>query len=230
MYEPTIKAEVRKLRKEGYTFREIREKLPFLAKGTVSEWTRDIILTPEQQKRILQEWLKGRIKLIRYNKWRHLDSVKKAQKIISEVKQEIGKITKRDLLIAGTALYWAEGSIKSRNEIEVANSDPKIIVLLMRFFREILQIEERKFRGGLFLHPGLDKNATLKFWSSLTKIPSNQFNKVYIKPPKSSTGKMHNILYKGTLKIRICDTKKLWRIKGFIEVLGNKKLAPSSRG
>lgn len=223
MYGPVIKERVRKFRKEGYTFREIKGELPFLAKGTISEWVRDIVLTPRQQERILQEWLKGRIKFIRYNKWRHLDSVKRAQKIISEAKREIGKLTKRDLLIAGTALYWAEGHTKSRNVIEVANSDPKIVALLMRFFREILQIEESKFRGGLILHPGLNQQEALEFWSSLTKIPLSQFHKVYTKPPKSSTRKMHNILYKGTLRIYICDTKKLWQLKGFIEALSEGK-------
>lgn len=219
MYEPAIKEKVRKLRKEGYTFREIREKLPFLAKGTISEWVRDIVLTPQQQNRILQEWLKGRIKFIRYNRWRHLDSIKKSQKIISEAKKEIGKLTKRDLLIAGAALYWAESHTKSRNKIEVANSNPKIIALMMRFFREICQIKEDKFRCGLILHPNLNKRGALEFWSSLTNIPLSQFHKVYTKPSKTSTRKMHNILYKGTLKIYICNTKKLWRLKGFISAL-----------
>jgi len=224
MYEPTIKEGVRKLRKEGYTFKEILQKFQFLAKSTVSEWTRDIILTPEHQERILQECLKGRIKFIKYNRWRHLDSIKRAQKIISEAKKEIGKFTKRDLLIAGVALYWAEGYTKSRNIVQITNSDPRIIELMMRFFREICQIKESQFRGALILHPGLNEKETLKFWSTLTEIPINQFNKTYIKPPKSSTGKMHNILYKGTLMIRIGDTKKLQRIKGFIEAFSAEKI------
>ena len=217
MYEPTIKVEVRKLRREGCTFREIMGKLPFLAKGTVSEWTRGIVLSPEQEKRILQKQLKGRVKLIEYNKQKHQKTIENAKRIISEAKREIGRFTKRDLLIAGTALYWAEGWTKSRNEIEIANSNPKIIALVMKFFREILKTEERRFRGRLTLHPGLNQKEALEFWSSITNIPLSQFHKVYTKPPKSSTRKMHNILYKGTLKIRINDTKKLWRIKGFIE-------------
>lgn len=216
MYESAIKENVRRFRKKGYTFKEIREKLPFLAKGTVSDWTRGIILTSEQEKRILQKQLKGRVKLIEYNKNKHREAVKNAQKIISEARQEIGKIDKRDLLIAGTALYWAEGWTKSRNTIDIANSDPKLIVLMMRFFREILEIKESQFRGALTLHPGLDEKEALEFWSSLTKIPLNQFNKTYTKPPKSTTRKMHNILYKGTFKIRISDTNKLWKLKGFI--------------
>jgi len=222
MYEPAVKENVKRLRKEGYTFREIREKFPFLAKGTLSEWTRNIVLTPEQEKRILYKQLKGRIKLMEYNKQKHQKAIENAQRIISEAKKEIGKLIRRDLLIAGAALYWAEGSKKSRNTIEFVNSDPRIIVLMMRFFREICQIEESKFRAKLILHPGLNQKEALNFWSSLTKIPLTQFNKVYTKPPKSSTRKMHNILYKGTFALRISDTKKLWRIRGFIEALSGK--------
>ena len=68
MYEPAIKAEVRRLRREGYTFKEIKEKFPFLSKSTISNWTKDILLTLDQQKRILDKILKGRLRFIKYNK------------------------------------------------------------------------------------------------------------------------------------------------------------------
>jgi hypothetical protein len=219
MYEPAIKAEVRKLRREGYTFTEIKEKFPFLAKSTISNWTKDILLTPDQQKRILEKLLKDRLGFIEYNKQKHLNAIKKSQKIISEAKKEIGKLTKRDLKLVGTALYWAEGYKKGKSQIEFVNSDPKIIALMMRFFREILKAREEKFKLSLILHPGLNEKEAKEFWSSITGIPINQFNKSYIKVSKSSTGKMHNPLYKGTLKIRISDTEKLHRLKGFIEGL-----------
>jgi hypothetical protein len=219
MYEPAIKAEVRRLRREGYTFKEIKEKFPFLAKSTISNWTKDILLTPDQQKRILEKLLKGRLRFTEYNKQRHFNAIKKSQRIISEARKEIGKLTKRDLKLVGTALYWAEGYKKGKDQIEFTNSDPKIIVLMMRFFREILKVREDKFRLSLILHPGLNEEEIKEFWSSLTGIPISQFNKSYIKTPKSSTRKMHNPLYKGTLKIRISDTEKLHRLKGFIEGL-----------
>lgn len=217
MHEPAIREGVKKLRKKGYTFREILKEFPFLGKSTISEWTRDIILTSKQEKRILQGVLKNRVKLIEYNKQKHLDSIRRYQEIIFQAKREIGKFTRRDLLIAGTALYWAEGWTKSRNLIDFSNSDPRTITLMMRFFREIFKIKENRFRGQLILHPGLDKEEVLKFWSSLTGIPIRQFHKTQSKLSRGSTGKTHNILYKGTFKIRISDTENLWRIKGFIE-------------
>ncbi len=219
MYEPAVRKNVRELRGDGRTFKEILTKFPFLAKGTISRWVEDIALTNEQEKRILNEKLKGQVKFIRYNERKHQEAIENARRTILEGKKEIGKIDKRDLTIAGSALFWGEGSKRERNAIEFVNSDPAAILLMMRFFREILNIEESKFKCGLILHPGLNKEEALNYWSSLAGVPLSQFNKVYVKPPKSSTGKMHNVLYKGTLRIRICDTKNLCRLKGFVLAL-----------
>lgn len=223
MHSPSIKTEVRKLRKDsGLTFNEIIRSFPFLSKGTISKWVHDIQLNPAQEKRIIMKELGGRAKLLECNKLKHVDAVKRAELIIKKAETEIGKLSRRDLLIAGIALYWAEGYVKSEQVIEVANSNPKIILLMMRFFRSILGIKEHKFRCGLILHPNLDQDSALQFWSELTGIPLKRFHKTYIKPPKSSTGKMHNILYKGTVKIRICDKSKLSELKGLVRGLGNE--------
>ena len=116
-------------------------------------------------------------------------------------------------------MYWAEGHNKSNYTIEFSNSNPKMISLMMRFFREILSIKEEKFRCKMTLHPGIKEEDCFKFWSRLTKVPKNQFNKTWVKPPKSRTGKMHNILYNGTLNVRVCDVNKLRQLKGYIEAL-----------
>ena len=220
MYAGGLKLKVRKLRKEsGYTFKEIGANFPFLSKSTISEWTRDILLAKNHKERIAQKELRGRTELFHHNEERRRMASRTSDLIISKAKEEIAGLEKRDLLIAGTALYWAEGTKKSRYTLEVANSDPKLIALMMRFFREILHIPEQKFRCGLMLHPGLDIKRAESFWSSVTGIPLEQFNKTYIKAPKSSAGKMHNTLYEGTVKVRIHDVHRKSQIKGYIESL-----------
>jgi len=51
------------------------------------------------------------------------------------------------LLVSGILLYWAEGtkSLKYR-KIEFTNTDPKIIKIIMKFFRRLLKAPEDKFR------------------------------------------------------------------------------------
>lgn len=219
MHELTIRSGVQNLRKHGYTFREIQKEFPFVSKSTISGWVRGIELSPGQKRRILEKELKGRIKLMSYNEQKHQNALRAAKHAIREAKASVGYMTKRDLLIAGSALYWAEGYTKSRNVIEMANSSPKIVAVMVQFLRKILKIPSGKFRCGLILHPNLNEASAKKFWASLTRIPLSQFNKTYTKPPKSSTGKMHNILYLGTVKIRVSDTKKLHELKGYLEAL-----------
>ncbi len=158
--------------------------------------------------------------LIEYNKQKHQEALRHAQEIISEAKRKIGKLSKRDLLVAGTALYWAEGYKRGKGTVDFGNSDPKIITLIMRFFRDICKVPEYQFRCAVTIHPGINEKDAIKFWSKVTNISSVQFTKTYIKPPKTSTGKMHNILYKGTLKVRFSDVKVFHKIQGFIVGLG----------
>jgi len=216
MHDPSMKAGVRKLRKKGRTFSEILVEFPFLSKSTISEWVSGIELNPEQEKRIIQKQLKGRWLLIEMNKKRHQDAVERHRRISLEAKNEIGKISKRDLLISGAALYWAEGHMKSKHVVEFSNSDPKMITLMMRFFRKICKIDEDKFKFRLTLHPGINKKKALEFWSFIVAIPVSKFYEPYIKPSKSSTRRMHNIFYNGTITIVVCDTKEVSKIKGFI--------------
>lgn len=220
MYHSSVRGKVRKLRQErGLTFREIKTKLPYLSKATISNWVRDIVLGAEQEKRILKKRLKNKIEFQLHNKRKHEKALRDTQNIMSKAAREIGRLSARDLKVAGAALFWAEGYNKSDHVIEFANSNPKIIFLIMRFFREILRIDEKRFRCKMTIHPGIIENKCLEFWSKLTSIPRTQFNKTWTKPPKSSSGKMHNILYNGTVVIRISDTNKLRQLKGYIKAL-----------
>ena len=219
MYPFEIRMRARGLRRKGYTFNEILEKLPFLSKSTVSDWVRGIELSPAQQERILKKQLRGRVELMRYNRERHQEAIKRAQKVISEAKEEINKLNERDLLIAGSALYWAEGTKRKGGLIEFTNSDPKMVSLMMKFFREVCKVSEGRFKCRLFLHPGVNKRKARQFWSKVTGVPPSQFTKPYVKPPKSSSGKMHNILYRGTCQIRVGDVQTFHKIQGFIKGL-----------
>lgn len=53
----------------------------------------------------------------------------KTEELQKRVAKEIGRLSKRDLLILGCALYWAEGNKKERWSVRFCNSDPEIISL-----------------------------------------------------------------------------------------------------
>ncbi len=97
----------------------------------------------------------------------------------------IGVLSDRDLLIAGTALYAGEGA-KGDGKVSLANSDPRMISLFLRWLRTFWDVDERRMRVRLYLHEGLDIDEATRFWSELTAIPSEQFGAPYRASPDPS--------------------------------------------
>ena len=138
--------------------------------------------------------------------------------VIESAKGEIPSITKRELLLIGTALYWGEGGKTKTGMARIANSDPNVIRIMMRFFQEIFDVPPRKFRGHVHTFSHLNVEAAERYWAGVSGIPRNQFYKTYAKPSVASSNKRDNLPY-GTFQIYVCDTKIFLTIMGWIERL-----------
>lgn len=209
------KEQARTLRKEGKSINQIIHETGF-SKASVSVWVRDIVLTSEQKQQISE---RGRsvesIERRRIN--RLLNSQKRRQEIINKAKEDFTSISREELKLIGIILYLGEGSKTYRGgKASLSNSDPDIIKIMMRFFREICNVPETKFRAGIhtFAHADLEK--TEEYWSNVTKIPRNQFYKTYIKPSAASLQKRNTLPF-GTVDVYVCDTKLFLTIMGWIE-------------
>ncbi len=125
----------------------------------------------------------------------------------------------KKLKIAGVMLYWAEGakfnSSYGSTSIDFANSNPKMIKLFLKFLRRICGVNEERLRVSLYCYANQDIKNLNKYWYELTKIPSNQFIKPYIRedflPEKS--GKMKY----GLVHIRYADKKLVNQLKDWME-------------
>src|SRR3989344_1434697 len=112
------------------------------------------------------------------------------------------------LFILGVSLYWAEGYKKGAfgskwKSVDFANSDPEMIVLIMRFFREICKVKDESVKIQLMAHPNVDLEKATAFWSELTKIPQSQFIKTCVSLSISSQQKRkRNSLTNGTVHVR----------------------------
>lgn len=201
-FKEKIKAQ--KLRRKGQSIKEITKKLK-VSKGTVSIWCRDIQLTKKQIARLdarqIKGGYKGRLKGARIQRERYLKKVKELKK--QGIKQ-INRLNKRDLLIAGIALYWGEGDRKG-NMIGLGNSDPKMIKFMLNWFEKIWKIDKDRIK----LHIGINQihkkrlEEVEKYWSKITCIPRIQFGKtVLIKAKNKKVYKNFNTHY-GTLSIRL---------------------------
>ena len=212
-----------KIRKTGKSYNEISRTLN-IPKSTLSLWFRQI----EWNQNIIRKlWNKNRKKwaenIILYNKRRarlikkqHLDAQKQS-------KITIKNFTKYDLKLIGSALYWAEGSKNNRWTSIFVNSDPAMIQIMMRFFKEICRVPNEKFSFKIQIHPNIsEKNAKL-FWSKVLYISANQFKKTLYQISKASRGKRpKNTLPYGTCRISISDVVLRNQIQGWIQGIANQ--------
>lgn len=222
MNTDTRKHLIQSLRRNGLSYNEILARVK-ASRSSVSLWCRDIPLTLEQRKLLIQRRGKA--------SQGGLINKEKREKEIQLIKQmasdEIQPLTNKEFKLAGLMLYWAEGG-KTAKQIDFANSDPKIIVLMMQWFRQVCRVDNSRFRIQLHLHSGQKEKSIKSFWSSLLGLPLEQFYKSYIK--KEGTGHRKNKLYSGTVKIRICDGNLLQKILGWIEGATKQLWAASSAG
>lgn len=224
------KSRALKLRRNGHSYKEIADILK-ISKSTAYFWTRKIKLSKTAQARI-EEKIKEALRkgLIAYNEIYGKIRSQEAAKIregykeqaLKEILRKIKKLSLRDLKLIGLALYWAEGSKKSRNSTDFSNSDPFIIQTTMRFFREVCRLPEEKIKAKIHLYPQIDPKEATLYWSEITKLPVTQFEKPQVQISKASKKRRNpNTLPYGTLHLRISNTELTWKIKGWIEGIIN---------
>ncbi len=189
-----------KLRKQGYSYGEIKKHLG-IAKSTSSVWFRDLKLSKKASQRLKVKEFRGKIKA--------LQTVKRKIALrdgIIEKKVLLGlrgiKNSKALLKLLCSTLYWAEGE-KSGSAVSFTNSDPSMILLYLSLLRRSFKIEKKKLKAVLHLHPYHNIKKQIIFWSRLTGIPQEQIF-VY---NKHNSGKNIRKDYPGCIAIRYFDVK-----------------------
>lgn len=207
------------LRNQGLSYSDILKKLP-ISKGSLSYWLRDVKLNTFYQKDIENRILNNRVKFLEYNRVRSNRIKAEKQVLYNKSKDEIRGISDQELKLIGIGLYWAEGyKANSWKTASFTNSDPGMISLMMRWFREICGVREERFRLKVQTHDNKTVKRIEEFWSDITGIPLSQFTKATVTISKSSKLIRGNTLPYGTLQIRVSDIKLLTKIKGWIKGL-----------
>jgi hypothetical protein len=207
-----LKERARILRKLGWTYSEIQNKVP-VHKITLSKWCRDIELTAPQIKARGGRYANR----LRGAKANYLKRQKEIAGIQKKAEGEICPLTPYEFKIAGAALYWGEGN-KSHG-LAFSNSDPKLVKFMMRWFREICRVPNKKIKACLYLHTGQNEEKMKKYWERIIDIPLGQFNKTIFKQEGSASRKYNRNQYKGTIKVQIFDEDLKHRILAWIEQL-----------
>jgi hypothetical protein len=195
--KPNLKKEAVNLRKKGFSFREISEKLK-ISKSTASLWTRSIELSEKAKKRISDLGDNGRKKASKTVKNRILAE---NEKILQRVERTMGssKILKNDFKIVCALLYWCEGGKTEKDHLSFINSDARLIKYFLKTFRKAFDVDEKRFRALIHIHEYHNKEEQINYWSEITEIPKSQFTRPYKKP---NTGKRIKDDYQGCISLR----------------------------
>lgn len=204
----------RELRKQGYSMNEITRMLG-VAKSSVSLWTGDIELTSKQRQKLSEN---GRsVESVERRRHARLTNERARRRPYFEnAVAEIESLSRRDLFFLGTSFYWGEGSKANRGTVDFTNSDPRGVQIMMRYFKEICNVPDQKFRGHVILHPHLDARKAELYWSKISGIPLTQFHKTSMQHNKASKNKKDSLPL-GTFAIGIYDTILYLRIMGWME-------------
>lgn len=209
------------LRKQGLSYKAI-VKLIKVSKSTLSLWLRDVELLNSQKANLLKSIELGRYKAAKNKKEQR---IRATQLIIEEANVEFLKLVNNKLFLCGLMLYWAEGTKNKQEKVAFTNSDDKMVILMMKWFRDICRVPEDKFRIHLHVHDLHIRGGVIKYWSELTGISENQFYKTYIK--KSSLRHRKNLLYNGTCTVRVNNKALFRRIVGWKIALASYFKLPS---
>ena len=223
----TLKQKAIKLRKQGKSYLQI-QKIIHVSKSTLSLWLRSIKLSDELTQKIYTRGKQKSIEaLVKRNKEQTKNARDKALKIRDTFAQEIRGINKKELFYFGLALYLGEGYKRGSEGaawkcVDVANSDPDVIRIMMRFFRECCGVDDKSFRLYLSLHDRKDEQLAIDYWIRQTGLKKENFIKTSFAQAFSTKYKYPRRLVYGTVHIRVYNTDLFHQIIGWIDGIRKK--------
>jgi transcriptional regulator with XRE-family HTH domain len=209
------RTEARRLRREeGMSMKDIARQVG-VSVSSVSLWTRDIELTPEQ----LEAMARDNHRLERQRRGQEARSQSARAKRLA-AQQEGRALARRGepLHQAGCMLYWAEGS-KTGHSAALSNSDPRMLRFFKRFLQECYGVEDERLRFNVncYVNNGLRLDEIEDHWLDLLDLPRACLRKAIVNnPSRSSKLQKRNLPY-GTARLQVHSTAILQSIFGAIQ-------------
>jgi lambda repressor-like predicted transcriptional regulator len=195
------KSEAIRLRKKGYSYSQIKEKLG-ISKSTLSGWLQPYPLS-EKRIRELRDNSPQRIE-------RYINTMRKKREegfsiAYEQAKKDIGTLSERELFIAGFFLYWAEGGKTRRSTLAFTNTDPGMLKMYMRWLN-ILKVPKEKLKIKLHVYKDMNVDKEISFWCKELGVDKTKFHKTWVKKSKMTDLTYKNNFGHGTCNIILNDT------------------------
>ncbi len=209
------------LRKKGKSIGEIAQELG-VSKSSVSVWCRDVALTIAQKERLNKNSFtagnKGRMLGAEMNRQKRINSLRSFE---VSGREEIGKLSNRDLTMLATALFWAEGA-KTGSRFIFINSDPDMILIMVRYLIEVLKVEPLRISATVQINRVHEYriDSVRQFWSSILKLPKERFGETYYVEAIPKKKYENHDSYNGILRLRVNNGASLqYKLLGYISAL-----------
>ena len=226
--QPLLIQKAVQLRLQGNTYKEIHEQLG-VAKSTLHHWFSKNINKDIEEKIKKKNYKIGKQKIIIINKQRSIKTKLAEDKSQHKYSKQILKINKESLFWLGLGLYLAEGSKTGRWKSVFYNSNPALNQIMIKFFREICEVNENNIHIQLVLHENIKENTAKQYWSRVLKVPQSNFYKASYVTSRSSKGKRpKNRLPFGTVQIAITGKENTNKIKGWMKGIINQYPLPAN--
>jgi hypothetical protein len=212
-----LRDKARELRAEGLNYNQITARLG-VSKSSVSLWVRDLPIPPGLGPQEVRE----RAAEGSRQYWARERTVRAARRADERAAAaaEIGRLSDREVIIAGAIAYWCEGS-KSKpyargDRVIFTNSDPRLILFFLRFL-DAAGIARSDLTFCMQIHETADVAAAQRFWIEVTGGKDEQFLRPTLKRhnPKT-TRKNVGDGYHGCLRVEVRRGTRLYgRIEGW---------------
>jgi hypothetical protein len=194
------------LRKQGYSYKEILERVP-VAKSSLSMWLKDLPLTNDE-KRVLKKRSdinisRGRIKAASELRKRRLEREMKWTKDAQEL---FIKWAEKPHFHAGILMYWAEGA-KTSTRWMLINTDDEVIKLMVSWLNKYLNIPSEDIIFRLYIHKPYADSRCEEWWQGKLNAGEDRFLKTVFKETAHVSKQKPG--HKGCLRIEVKNSKRL---------------------
>ncbi|MEU0085054.1 hypothetical protein [Streptomyces sp. NPDC006274] len=204
-----LREKARELRLQGMTYDRIQAELG-CSKSSISLWVRDLPkptarYTDEERQALMHAGLARRRAAGEHER----EHAKQA------ARDEIGRLSDRELFIAGVALYWAEGAkdkpYRRCEVLQFINSDPQVISLYLRWL-ELLGVTRDRMRFRVSIHESADVATAERFWAALADVDVSTFQRATLKRHNPKTVRRNTgDSYRGCLVVYVTKSADLYR-------------------
>lgn len=168
-----------------------------VSKSTLSDWLSRVPFTPNEE--VIRRVGDARLKSARFKHRLKFENIKNMKK---EATSDIGTLSARDIFMLGIGLYFGEGS-KAQEEVRIVNSDPVVIKIMLRWFRDFCGVQSHHIRAAIHGYPDNDIDELMNFWSRKLDISREQFIKTSIDTRQNKSPQSKRKLPYGTVHVYV---------------------------